>query len=314
VQLLATGQLLSLREDKVQLLDSDSSEDEHLSPTTAKEASAVGKQAESKDNASKSQRGKFQVGQKLWLQKKNSSQYDGVEVFVLPSDPLKVLEDQVTVQLPTGKRIVVKASHLSTVPPKKPQKKRKAKSKATKEQSIDSTAVAQPAAAPAQVADAVANPAAVLFERRPQEPPVVIAATIEPKTEEKEQKQDEAQQPAAPAPRPPTAPVPAAATCPAPPAEPAAAAAAAVQQKPKAVGTSSIEEWCKDNGICDELIARLQDEEVETAEDLACIMDEDLNALAHGIKIGKKAKLLNAVRKLRQFLGIERAPKENGES
>eukprot|EP00930_Biecheleria_cincta_P002756 TRINITY_DN103752_c0_g1_i1.p1 TRINITY_DN103752_c0_g1~~TRINITY_DN103752_c0_g1_i1.p1 ORF type:complete len:1474 (-),score=438.56 TRINITY_DN103752_c0_g1_i1:127-4548(-) len=352
VQLLATGQLLSLREDKVQLMDSDSSEDD-MPPSMSK--SIVGdKQADSKDKDGKTNRGKFHVGQKLWLQKRNNPQYDGMEVFVLPSDPLKVLEDQVTVQLPTGKRIVVKDSQLTTVPPNKP-KKRKTKCKTPKANEeapgLEATpaaeeGAAQPDAVHPQAAAAVASPVAAIPVRRSQESPAVAAATSERRLEEK------VPQPTAPAAAVPAASAaPKAAAVPAvavpassaapkaaaasaaalpaasstpkvaavpaaavPAASPAAVPAAAVPAAPTAQRTDSIEEWCKDNGICDELIARLQDEEVETAEDLACIMDEDLNVIAHGIKIGKKGKLLNAVRKLRLALGIERAPRESGES
>lgn len=56
---------------------------------------------------------RFRVGQKVFLDMKQKPEYHGQAVFVLPSDPLKVLDaTMVTVQLPTGKRITTKEAHL----------------------------------------------------------------------------------------------------------------------------------------------------------------------------------------------------------
>lgn len=111
VELLRSGRQMSLRRDKlrvmVELSDSEGADEDDFSDLPPLRCIRP-KKVESK----------FQIGQKVWLHMKHKPEYHGQQVFVLPSDPLKVTVGvMATVQLSTGKRIIVKESHLSEDPP-----------------------------------------------------------------------------------------------------------------------------------------------------------------------------------------------------
>jgi len=111
VELLRSGRQMSLRRDKlrvmVELSDSEGADEDDFSDLPPLRCIRP-KKVESK----------FQIGQKVWLHMKHKPEYHGQQVFVLPSDPLKVTVGvMATVQLSTGKRIIVKESHLTEDPP-----------------------------------------------------------------------------------------------------------------------------------------------------------------------------------------------------
>lgn len=125
VELLRSGRQMSLRRDKlrvmVELSDSEADSEDDLADLPPLRCI--------RPNMKQS---KFQIGQKVWLHMKQKPEYHGQQVFVLPSDPLKVTVGiMATVQLPNGKRIITKESHLKEEPPPAEPKGSKA-SKASK--------------------------------------------------------------------------------------------------------------------------------------------------------------------------------------
>ncbi|CAE8603842.1 unnamed protein product [Polarella glacialis] len=133
-----------VRRDKVEQIHSDSSSDDMppLKPvavTAARHGTEKSEEDESDDSMpplevvrprrteAKSakpavQRGRFRIGQKLYLQMMQKEEYNGQAVIVLPSDPRKVLDGQVTVQLASnGRRLVTKEKHLSEDTPEQQQ-------------------------------------------------------------------------------------------------------------------------------------------------------------------------------------------------
>eukprot|EP00931_Biecheleriopsis_adriatica_P115884 TRINITY_DN91635_c0_g1_i1.p1 TRINITY_DN91635_c0_g1~~TRINITY_DN91635_c0_g1_i1.p1 ORF type:complete len:1548 (-),score=368.56 TRINITY_DN91635_c0_g1_i1:218-4861(-) len=176
VQLFRDGRVLSLRRDKLERLDSDSSSEEDSRKTgLASKAAAKGRgkgptskpssrssatrgnalkspaaggtssapargpqgedshdrapealKSDARGDAEVTQRCRqFQVGEKVYVDMMQNKEYHGQAVFVLPSDPRRVLDDKITVQLPNGKRIAIKESQLKRDPPVTQQKRAK---------------------------------------------------------------------------------------------------------------------------------------------------------------------------------------------
>lgn len=60
--------------------------------------------------------GTFHIGQRLILSTRMRKEYDKQVVVVVPSNMEKILAGQVTVQLQTGKRVVIREKHLEVIP------------------------------------------------------------------------------------------------------------------------------------------------------------------------------------------------------
>ena len=116
---LRSGQRLSLRRDKLQLVtDSDSEKDVDRSDPMP-ELKCVRQKPKVEEEPCK-----FRIGQKVYIHLKNKPEFHGQAVFVLPSDPLRVDPGMATVQLSTGKRIITKLTHLRPEPPQDGRKGR----------------------------------------------------------------------------------------------------------------------------------------------------------------------------------------------
>eukprot|EP00435_Cladocopium_sp_Y103_P049752 s311_g15.t1 len=87
VELLRSGRQMSLRRDKlrvmVELSDSEADSEDDLADLPPLRCI--------RPNMKQS---KFQIGQKVWLHMKQKPEYHGQQVFVLPSDPLKVTAER----------------------------------------------------------------------------------------------------------------------------------------------------------------------------------------------------------------------------
>ncbi|CAK9025906.1 unnamed protein product [Durusdinium trenchii] len=118
VELKQSGQRMSLRRDKLQVVhegrsDSEGEGDGRDRRGDVEDFSEMPPLRSIRQPQSRKVKSRFRVGQKVFLDMKQKPEYHGQAVFVLPSDPLKVLDaTMVTVQLPTGKRITTKEAHL----------------------------------------------------------------------------------------------------------------------------------------------------------------------------------------------------------
>ena len=114
---LRSGQQLSLRRDKLQIVSESDSDREAGDGCEVEAMPALKTVRQLKPKPNEDEPCKFRVGQKVYLHLKNKPEFHGQPVFVLPSDPLRVDASMATVQLPTGKRIITKATHLRPEPP-----------------------------------------------------------------------------------------------------------------------------------------------------------------------------------------------------
>eukprot|EP00438_Fugacium_kawagutii_P015150 Skav209959 [mRNA] locus=scaffold2867:10074:15192:+ [translate_table: standard] len=80
------------------------------------------------------------------------------------------------------------------------------------------------------------------------------------------------------------------------------------RQAPEAcrqVYKSTIEKWCQDLQLPQELLTRLNDEDVTDPEELTGVGEKELAALTSGLKIGPKGRFMKAVKRMKALEAAE---------
>jgi len=114
VRLQNSGRTLAVRCDRVHKVDMDSSSDSDSIPPLR----VLGKKETAQGRTDVLQ-SVFTVGEQAYLQDMCQPGYNGEHVCVLPSNPLRVHAGCVTVQLSSGRRLVLKDSNLTReLPPR----------------------------------------------------------------------------------------------------------------------------------------------------------------------------------------------------
>eukprot|EP00434_Breviolum_minutum_P014124 symbB.v1.2.012453.t1/scaffold858.1/size157433/1 len=81
---------------------------------------------------------------------------------------------------------------------------------------------------------------------------------------------------------------------------------AKLQQEVSAPSTkSTIEKWCQDLQLPQQLLARLNDEDVTDPEELTGVSEKELAELTTGLKIGPKGRFLKAVKRMKALEAAE---------